>query len=146
MAHPSAQSPIPVQFSDQGGGGDKLAGDGAFAAQLQPQSLGFTDVNNEPQDLLPNEYKGDNSFYRPNQDTITLGVGGVDDAEDADVTWHEYGHAIHHDQVPGFGQGHDAGSIGEGFAAVSAAIYERAVERGIGTEIPTSWFLEDIRD
>jgi ornithine cyclodeaminase/alanine dehydrogenase-like protein (mu-crystallin family) len=41
---------------------------------------------------------------------------------------------------------HNIGSIGEGFAAVSAGIYERALERGIGTEIPTSWFLEDIRD
>lgn len=45
MAHPSAQSPIPVQFSDQGGDGDKMAGDGAFAAQLQPSALGFTDYH-----------------------------------------------------------------------------------------------------
>jgi alanine dehydrogenase len=41
---------------------------------------------------------------------------------------------------------HNVGSSGEGFAAVGAGIYERALERGIGTEIPTSWFLEDIRD
>jgi alanine dehydrogenase len=41
---------------------------------------------------------------------------------------------------------HNVGSSGEGFAAVSAGIYERALERGIGTEIPTDWFLEDIRD
>jgi ornithine cyclodeaminase/alanine dehydrogenase-like protein (mu-crystallin family) len=41
---------------------------------------------------------------------------------------------------------HNIGSIGEGFAAVSAGIYERAADRKIGTEIPTSWFLEDIRD
>jgi alanine dehydrogenase len=41
---------------------------------------------------------------------------------------------------------HNIGSIGEGFAAVGAGIYERALEAKIGTEIPTSWFLEDIRD
>lgn len=41
---------------------------------------------------------------------------------------------------------HNIGAIGEGFAAVGAGIYERALERGLGTEIPTSWFLEDIRD
>lgn len=41
---------------------------------------------------------------------------------------------------------HNIGSIGEGFAAVGGRIYERASEKGVGTEIPTSWFLEDIRD
>jgi Zn-dependent metalloprotease len=84
-------------------------------AQAYIQSLGFTDVNNEPQDLLPDDYKGDNSFYDPNKDTITLGIGGVDDAEDAEVTWHEYGHAIQDDQVPNFGSNNSGGSIGEGF-------------------------------
>jgi hypothetical protein len=39
----------------------------------------------------------------------------VDDAEDADVIVHEYGHAIQDNQVPGFGAGGDAGSMGEGF-------------------------------
>jgi alanine dehydrogenase len=41
---------------------------------------------------------------------------------------------------------HNVGASGEGFAAIGAGIYERALERKIGTEIPTSWFLEDIRD
>ncbi len=108
-------------------------------AQSYIQSLGFTDVNNEPQDLLPNEYKGDNSFYRPNQDTITLGVGGVDDAEDADVTWHEYGHAIHDDQVPGFGQGHDAGSIGEGFGDYWAVTMSQPVNDGYQVPCVADW-------
>jgi len=31
---------------------------------------------------------------RPSTDRITYGTGGVDDAEDAEVIWHEYGHAI----------------------------------------------------
>jgi Zn-dependent metalloprotease len=84
-------------------------------AQEYIQSLGFTDVNNEPQDLRPDGVWYDNSFYSPHDDKITLGRGGVDDAEDEEVTWHEYGHAIQDDQVPNFGSNNSAGSIGEGF-------------------------------
>jgi len=39
----------------------------------------------------------------------------VDDAEDAEVIWHEYGHSIQDNQVPGFGSTLEAGSMGEGF-------------------------------
>jgi Zn-dependent metalloprotease len=39
----------------------------------------------------------------------------VDDAEDAEVIWHEYGHAIQDNQVPGFGSTLEAGAMGEGF-------------------------------
>jgi hypothetical protein len=84
-------------------------------AQTYIQALGLKAVNNEPQDLITDKYHGDNSFYIPSQDVISLGAGGVDDAEDAEVTWHEYGHAIQDDQVPGFGSNNPAGSIGEGF-------------------------------
>jgi Zn-dependent metalloprotease len=84
-------------------------------AETYIQSLGFTDVNNEPQDLRPDGVWYDNSFYSPHDDKITLGRGGVDDAEDEEVTWHEYGHAIQDDQVPNFGKNNSAGSIGEGF-------------------------------
>jgi Zn-dependent metalloprotease len=87
----------------------------ATQAQTYIQSLGFTNVDNESQDLITDKYHGDNSFYIPSQDTISLGSGGVDDAEDAEVTWHEYGHAIQDDQVPRFGTNNPAGSIGEGF-------------------------------
>ncbi|MGH2508492.1 MAG: hypothetical protein ACRDHZ_13995, partial [Ktedonobacteraceae bacterium] len=38
------------------------------------------------------------------------------------------------------------GAIGVQFEAVAAAVYNKAVELGKGTEIPTSWFLQDIRD
>ena len=87
----------------------------ATQAQTYIQSLGFTNVNNESQDFITDKFHGDNSFYIPSQDTISLGSGGVDDAEDAEVTWHEYGHAIQDDQVPRFGTSNPAGSIGEGF-------------------------------
>jgi Zn-dependent metalloprotease len=78
-------------------------------------SLGFSDVNNESQDFSINTFDGDNSFYDPSTDVITMGEGGVDDAEDAEVIWHEYGHAIQDDVVPGFGESEQAGAIGEGF-------------------------------
>ena len=39
----------------------------------------------------------------------------MDDAEDAEVILHEYGHSIQDDQVPGFGTTLEAGSMGEGF-------------------------------
>jgi hypothetical protein len=52
-------------------------------AQRYLQSLGFTDVDNRQQLLRINQYGGDNSFYRDGSSklTITLGKGGVDDAE-----------------------------------------------------------------
>ncbi|TCO62726.1 M36 family metallopeptidase [Actinocrispum wychmicini] len=78
-------------------------------------SLGFTNVNSEAQKLKTTGLTDDNSFYDPSVDQITFGTGGVDDAEDSEVIWHEYGHAIQDAQVPGFGSSTEAGSIGEGF-------------------------------
>ena len=89
--------------------------------QTYIQGLGFADVNHEAQDLSINTTTQDNSWYTPSQDTITVGTGGVDDGEDQEVVWHEYGHAVQDDQVPGFGSGSDAGAIGEGFGDYLAA-------------------------
>jgi Zn-dependent metalloprotease len=88
---------------------------GITSAQVYIHTLGFRDVNNEPQDYATTGLTDDNSFYDPDTDGITFGTGGVDDAEDNEVIWHEYGHAIQDDQVPGFGEELEAGSIGEGF-------------------------------
>jgi Zn-dependent metalloprotease len=91
-------------------------------------SIGFTDVNNEPQDLITTGFTDDNSFYDPDTDSITFGTGGVDDAEDAEVIWHEYGHAIQDAQVPGFGSTEEAGAIGEGFGDWWAMIMSSRVQ------------------
>ncbi|MGE5538481.1 MAG: ornithine cyclodeaminase family protein [Gemmatimonas sp.] len=40
----------------------------------------------------------------------------------------------------------NVGAIGAQFEGVAAAVYNAARERGLGTEIPTDWFLQDIRD
>jgi Zn-dependent metalloprotease len=98
-------------------------------AQRYIHSLGFNDVNNEPQDLITTGFTDDNSFYDPSVDQITFGTGGVDDAEDAEVIWHEYGHAIQDAQVPNFGMTIEAGSIGEGFGDWWAMIMSTPVQR-----------------
>ena len=87
-------------------------------AQVYLQELGFTNVNNEPQRAKINQYGVDNSYYNgaKKDDLLKFGKGGVDDAEDAEVIDHEYGHAIQDSQVPGFGSTPDAGAIGEGFS------------------------------
>jgi hypothetical protein len=76
-------------------------------AQEYLQSLGFGStlrpVNAESQDVRINQYGVDNSFSWDKHDYIRLGKGGVDDAEDAEVIVHEYGHAVHDAQVPGSG-------------------------------------------
>jgi hypothetical protein len=88
-------------------------------AQKYIQSLGFgvtrRAVNKESQDLRINQWGVDNSFSWDKKDLLRFGKGGVDDAEDAEVVLHEYGHAIHDSQVAGFGVGSEAGAIGEGF-------------------------------
>jgi hypothetical protein len=89
-------------------------------AQHYLQSLGFGStlrpVNQRQIELKINQYGQDNAFFRDDKANITLGKGGVDDGEDAEVIVHEYGHSVQDGQVPGFGTSLEAGSIGEGFS------------------------------
>ena len=39
----------------------------------------------------------------------------------------------------------NVGAIGAQFEGVAAAVYDKARQQGLGTEIPTEWFLQDIR-
>jgi hypothetical protein len=102
-------------------------------AQKYIQSLGFGStlraVNKRQQLLRIDQFGGDNSCYRDEfkKLTITLGKGGVDDAEDGEVIVHEYGHSVQDDQVPGFGSSPDAGAIGEGFSDYFAVTVGLAV-------------------
>ncbi|HVK26345.1 MAG TPA: M4 family metallopeptidase [Actinokineospora sp.] len=93
------------------------------------QSLGFTNINNEAQDIQTTGLTADNSFYDPAKDLVKFGTGGVDDGEDAEVIWHEYGHAIQDAQVPNFGSSNEGGSIGEAFgdfwALINSAGYQQ---------------------
>jgi hypothetical protein len=105
-------------------------------AQEYIHALGFTDVNSEAQQYRTTGLSADNSFYDPSVDRITFGTGGVDDAEDAEVIWHEYGHAIQDAQVPGFGSTEQAGAIGEGFGDYWAMTMSTAVSPNTAT---TPW-------
>jgi Zn-dependent metalloprotease len=96
------------------------------SAQEYIHRLGFRDVNDEPQDFITTGFADDNSFFDDTTDSITFGTGGVDDAEDNEVIWHEYGHAIQADQVPGYGQSEEAGAIGEGFGDYWAVTMSQA--------------------
>ena len=91
-------------------------------AQKYIQSLGFGStlrpINMESQDVRINQLGYDNSFSWDKHDVLRFGKGGVDDAEDAEVILHEYGHAIQDSQMTpfgGFGTSAEAGAIGEGF-------------------------------
>jgi Fungalysin metallopeptidase (M36) len=111
-------------------------------AQRYIQSLGFGStlppVNKRQQLLRIDQFGGDNSFYRNGTKklTITLGKGGVDDAEDGEVIVHEYGHAVQDDQVPGFGSTLEAGSIGEAFGDYLAVTVSSAVTRDTSFQEP----------
>ena len=87
-------------------------------AQKYIQSLGFGTarraVNMRSQHVRINQLGVDNSFATTHKDELRFGKGGVDDAEDAEVILHEYGHAIHFSQNFVFGS-EEAGAISEGF-------------------------------
>ena len=103
-------------------------------AQKYIQSLGFgitrRPINMESQDVRINQWGVDNSYSWDKHDVLRFGKGGVDDAEDAEVILHEYGHAIHDSQMTpfgGFGTSVEAGSIGEGFGDYWAVTVSNAL-------------------
>lgn len=91
--------------------------------QRHLQELGFRNVVNHPIPVNIDGQTDDNSHYSPSEKNLTFGTGGVDDAEDAEIILHEYGHAIQDDQVPGFGAKEEGGAMGEGFGDFLAASF-----------------------
>jgi Zn-dependent metalloprotease len=108
-------------------------------SQRYIQSLGFTTVNNRQQIVAVNTITADNSFYDPRTKRITFGSGGVDDAEDAEVIWHEYGHALQDDQVPDFGLSREAHAMGEGFGDYWAASLSALLSQGFQEACIADW-------
>jgi hypothetical protein len=102
-------------------------------AQKYIQSLGFgvtrRPINKEAQDIRINQIGIDNSYSWDKHDVLRFGKGGVDDAEDAEVILHEYGHAMMDSQMTPFGYGTsvEAGSIGEGFGDYWAATVSNVI-------------------
>lgn len=91
-----------------------------YAVQLFIQSLGFNEANYQLK-VDPHASNGDNSYfsYQENGDTtLRFGLGGVPDAEDADVIVHEYTHAI-------------SFSLNPDGDVINAAMERRAIEEGL---------------
>jgi zinc metalloprotease ZmpB len=105
-------------------------------AQKYVHSLGFGStlpaVNDEPQNVRINQYGVDNSFETTHpKDELRFGKGGVDDAEDAEVILHEYGHALHAAQNFNFDPEQN-GAISEGFGDYWAVTVSDVISTALG--------------
>ncbi len=90
------------------------------------ERLGFSGPRRIFKSPLPIDVRGtrdDNSWYSPGSRSLTFGTGGVDDAEDAEIILHEFGHAIQDAICPDFGQSEEAAAMGEGFGDYFAASF-----------------------
>ncbi len=91
-------------------------------SQRYLQSLGFSTVQVKAN---PRASSRDNSFYNPNQHLIEFGTGGIDDAEDGGVIWHEFGHAILETATSGLLATVEGQALHEGWSDYWAASYLR---------------------
>jgi hypothetical protein len=108
------------------------------------RSLGFALTSPEKLRVDPHGFAGqDNSHYSPTGNWIGFGEGGVDDAEDAGVIWHEYAHAIQYSIIPTWGGG-ESQALGEGFSDYWAASHMSALGQWGHGDDQQSWlFLWD---
>jgi len=105
-------------------------------AQKYIHSLGFgvtrRAIDNQPQRIRINQLGADNSFETDHPTLeVRFGKGGVDDAEDAEVILHEYGHAIHSSQNFSFAS-EEAGAISEGFGDYWSVTVSDVVSKALG--------------
>jgi Zn-dependent metalloprotease len=90
------------------------------------ESMGYRGARaifREPLPVDANGTEEDNAWYSPHERSLTFGLGGVDEAEDAEIILHELGHAIQDAICPGFGQSQEAAAMGEGFGDYFAASF-----------------------
>ncbi len=82
----------------------------------------------------------DNSAFTPstNPPRLTFGEGGVDDAEDADVVIHEYGHAISESAAPLTNNGMERRCLDEAFGDYLAVSYTKQ-EYSFGSDRVFNW-------
>jgi len=121
VAPVSAGSPLRFDRADDGFE-DVMAYFHLDRSQRYMQSLGFVGSRRiiaGPQRVDTHANSGeDNSYFSPANRSLYFGEGGVDDAEDADILLHEYGHAIQESSSPGGFSGTSASqarAMGEGF-------------------------------
>jgi Zn-dependent metalloprotease len=90
------------------------------------ESMGYRGARaifREPLPVDANGTEEDNAWYSPHERALTFGLGGIDEAEDAEIILHELGHAIQDAICPGFGQSPQAAAMGEGFGDYFAASF-----------------------
>ncbi len=108
-------------------------------AYQRVRELGFDVPSLASLRVDPHGYQGrDNSHYSPGGNWIAFGTGGVEDAEDADVIWHEYGHAIQYNIIPSWGGG-ECAALGEGFGDYWAASYARSLNEWTPADPEYNW-------
>ncbi len=99
------------------------------------QSLGYTNLYNSPLICDPHGLNGsDQSHFVPQGSStrIAFGEGCVDDAEDADVILHEYGHALSWSAAPNSNSGTERQGIDEGIGDYLSTSYSKGIS-------PTFW-------
>ncbi|MCF8428824.1 MAG: T9SS type A sorting domain-containing protein [Bacteroidia bacterium] len=90
------------------------------------QSLGFTNIQNQLWvDPLGDFGEGSRFEFSDQDPYLILGIGGIPDAEDADVIIHEYGHATAFYIAPNTVDGEERIGIDEGNSDILAVIYSR---------------------
>lgn len=91
--------------------------------------LGFTNLQDSFLDVDALGKLDDNSAFLENMNPqlLIFGEGGVDDAEDADVVIHEYGHYIAAQAAPYSNEGHERKSIDEANCDYFATSYSRNI-------------------
>jgi hypothetical protein len=101
-----------------------------YVQQMHYQNLGFTNLVNYPIQVDAHAWNGaDNSSFSSYGTTpqLLFGEGGVDDAEDADVIIHEYGHATLFSASPNASSGNELKAIDEGNGDYLAASFSREI-------------------
>jgi hypothetical protein len=91
-------------------------------------ALGFTDLMDYAIHVDAHALSGaDNSNFNQGHTPprLSFGEGGVDDAEDADVLVHEYGHAIMHSAAPNTNTGTERRAMDEAIGDYFASSYSR---------------------
>lgn len=101
------------------------------AAQRYIQNaLGINAAANYQLKVDVHAFSADNSNYTPTgggRGVLNFGDGGVDDAQDAEIVWHEYGHAILDNQAQIRLATGEAGAIHEGWGDYVAATMSQTV-------------------
>lgn len=91
------------------------------------ENLGYLEVNYsiqaDPHALNGSDNSSFSFFTFP--PVLNFGIGGVDDAEDADVIIHEYGHALSYGITPGTNSGVERSAMDEAFGDYLAASHSK---------------------